>query len=124
MGLAMGAAVFVGGGLGSLLRYAISRVCLLYYPGFPAGTLIANLLGCFCIGLASVYFIDRAAAGSPQREFILVGFLGGLTTFSSFGFESYALMVQKRWLDLSLYLAGNLGLGLALLLFGRHLLNR
>lgn len=123
MGLATGAAVFVGGGLGSLLRYAISRVCLFYFPGFPAGTLIANLLGCFLIGLASVYFIDRLAA-SPQREFILVGFLGGLTTFSSFGFESYALMAQKRWLDLALYLAGNLGLGLGLLILGRHVLSR
>ncbi|MCB1191253.1 MAG: CrcB family protein [Leptospiraceae bacterium] len=113
--------VFLGSGIGGTLRFSISRIAAKFYPTFPFGTLVSNLLGMFLIGLFTLWFIDKNMLVSPYREMVLVGFLGGLTTFSSFGFETYTLFVQNRMLDLSFYLLGNIVIGFALLLLGRYL---
>jgi len=115
--------VFVAGGIGSLLRFTISRISAYFMPFFPLGTIISNTLGMFLIGLFSVLFIDKNLVVSPYREMILVGFLGGLTTFSSFGYETFYLLNQARWLELSLYLSGNVIIGFSLLILGRTLGN-
>ncbi len=88
------------------------------------GTLIVNLLGMFFVGLFSVWFIDKNLVQSPAREMILVGFLGGFTTFSTFGNESFSLLNQNRYSELFFYLGGNIFLGFGLLLIGKNLGNR
>lgn len=113
--------VFAGGGTGSLLRFIISKSMAAKYPLFPWGTLLANTIGTFLIGLLSIWLIDRNLLASPLREMILVGFLGGLTTFSSFSYESHTLLHAGRYSELGLYLAGNLIGGYILLIGGRVL---
>lgn len=111
--------VFIGGGIGSLLRFMIGRISTKFFPFFPLGTLISNLLGMFLIGILGILIIDKNLILSPYREMILVGFLGGLTTFSSFGYESYILFSQARWMDFILYFFGNLIIGFLLFIVGR-----
>lgn len=112
--------MFIGSGLGGLLRFSISRFLANYYPFFPLGTLIVNLLGMFLIGLFTVWFIDKNLLNSPYREMVLVGILGGLTTFSSFGYEAFLLLRDARWYAFFLYLGGNILVGFLLLTLGRY----
>ncbi|MCE9597170.1 MAG: CrcB family protein [Spirochaetia bacterium] len=113
--------VFLGGGLGSLLRFGLGRWTVTIYPGFPLGTMIANTLGAFLIGLLTLIFIDRNLLGSPYREMVLVGFLGGLTTFSSLCYESFVLYEAERWPALLIYVGTNVVVGFLLFLLGRQL---
>lgn len=85
--------VFVGGGLGSLLRHAVSASAQeLYARGdparFPVGTLLVNVIGCLLIGALASWCGKR----EPMRLLVLVGLLGGFTTFSSFGLEAIRLI--------------------------------
>jgi CrcB protein len=87
------ALVFLGGGLGSLLRHAAAEVAqrLPGEPGpgrFPYATLAVNVLGCLLIGFAAEWCADR----EPARALFVVGILGGFTTFSSFGLDTVRLL--------------------------------
>lgn len=85
--------VAVGGAIGSLLRYVISGVAqnLFRYSTFPSGTLVVNLLGCLLIGVASQLAEARGAFNDLSRALLFVGILGGFTTFSTFGNETFSL---------------------------------
>lgn len=86
-------AVFVGGGAGALTRYAITLASqAIAGHRFPVGTLACNVLGCMAAGAVLRLAVDRGEMGSPARLFVLTGFLGGLTTFSAFGFETAQLL--------------------------------
>ena len=100
------AAIFCGAGLGALLRVWFNTVSVGLSAIVPMGTLISNLLGCYLVGIAVAYFANHPAVSSEWRLFIITGFLGGLTTFSSFSAEVVALIErgQITW-----------GLGLALM---------
>jgi fluoride exporter len=85
--------VFVGGGMGAAARYWLSG----WVPGkiqsdFPVGTLAVNMLGCFLIGLLMSAFEERFLAQPSVRVFLTIGILGGFTTFSTFSFETVALI--------------------------------
>ena len=82
--------VGLGGFVGSVLRYSTTIAMTRCFPDerFPYGTLIVNTLGCLAIGFLGARSL---AADSPGRWFVIIGVLGGFTTFSSFGFETYAL---------------------------------
>lgn len=86
-------AVFVGGGLGSLARYLTGLAFLQRFgPGFPYGTLAINLAGCFLIGIIAELAQTRAyGIGSSTRLFLVVGVLGGFTTFSTFAYDAVTL---------------------------------
>jgi fluoride exporter len=83
-----------GGFIGSVLRYLIggSVQTLSQSIAFPYGTLAVNILGCFCIGFLSELFDTRAFIGTDTRTFLVVGILGGFTTFSAFGNETMNLI--------------------------------
>lgn len=87
-------AIFCGAGCGALLRAGFNVVGAGIAPGFPMGTLLANLAGGYLVGIAVAFFGNNAAIGPEWRLFIITGFLGGLTTFSSFSAEVVE-MVQR-----------------------------
>ena len=86
--------VGIGGCIGSALRYAVSLWFFRALPlaSFPASTLAVNLIGCFAIGLLSGLAESRALLGPELRVFLVIGLLGGFTTFSAFAYESVALL--------------------------------
>jgi fluoride exporter len=86
-------AVAVGGALGSLGRHAVNVIAHTLWPRFPAGTVIVNVVGCVVIGLlAGLLASERIAMRPHWREFVFVGLLGGFTTFSTFGLDTYVLL--------------------------------
>ncbi len=90
-------AVGAGGAAGSVLRYLLTgAVQRLAGNGFPAGTVVVNVLGSFAIGLLYVWLIERG--GSPGlRALLMAGLLGGFTTFSSFSLETVTLMMHGHY---------------------------
>lgn len=114
--------VMLGGSLGAASRYGISLLAAKAWGTyFPWGTLMANLLGCFLIGLIFA-LADRTRLLSPDMRLLLItGFLGALTTFSSFALETVnAGRVGMTLLPLTNILVNNIG-GLALAFFGMWL---
>jgi CrcB protein len=111
--------ISVGGALGALGRYGVSGfVQNRTGAAFPWGTLAANLLGCFIFGLAWTLAEKHLPVGGHARMAIFVGFLGAFTTFSTFAFESEALMRDAEWM----LFMGNVALqnfgGIALIIIG------
>jgi fluoride exporter len=86
-------AAFLGGGAGSALRYWLSgAVYRVASPTFPVGTLVVNIAGCFAIGLLMSVFEERFVVQPLLRIFLTIGVLGGFTTFSTFSYETIALL--------------------------------
>jgi CrcB protein len=83
-----------GGLIGSMLRYLINNwvYSLTDYPQFPYGVLIINIIGCLLIGFLSGLAETRDAFTPEVRIFIFIGILGGFTTFSSFGYDTFNLL--------------------------------
>jgi CrcB protein len=99
------AAVAVGGALGCLLRWYLAIFLNRYFPAIPPGTLAANLVGCYVIGVALGLFAAHPAIPLEWRLFITTGFCGGLTTFSTFSAEVVLLMQSGR----SMFALGAIG---------------
>ena len=109
-------AICAGASLGALLRWALALRLNALLPALPLGTLAANLVGGFLIGLA-MGWLDRHPELPPQvRLFIVTGFLGGLTTFSTFSAE-VVLHLHEGRLGSALVLAGSHLAGSLLLTF-------
>jgi CrcB protein len=89
-------AIFSGAGFGALLRWFLGTKLNALYPTIPLGTLSANLLGGYLIGLAIAFFASNTALAPEWRLFIITGFLGGLTTFSTFSAEIVTLIQVGR----------------------------
>lgn len=110
--------VAVGGALGALARYGLTGwVQAQVTGGFPWGTLVVNILGSFLLG-ASVAWLASSAVAPETREFFTIGLLGAFTTFSTFTYETVALVREGDLLRAGGYLAGSLGLGLVALVAG------
>ena len=89
-------AIFVGAGAGALLRWWLGNQLNTYFPPIPLGTLTANLVGAYVIGLAIAFFAWFAALAPEWRLLVITGFCGGLTTFSTFSAELVTLLQQGR----------------------------
>jgi CrcB protein len=113
--------VFIGlaGGLGALSRYGLAGVVQrLAGTGFPMGTAVVNVLGCFLFGLIWTLIEERMILPPGVKPYVLTGFMGAVTTFSTYTFETGALLSASQW---GLALANILGqtvLGLVFLFFG------
>ena len=91
-------AVFGGAGLGALLRWWLGGWLNQVFPTVPLGTLAANLIGGLLVGIASGYFTHNTAVPPEWRLLIITGFMGGLTTFSTFSLEVVTLIGrQEHW---------------------------
>lgn len=96
--------IFFGAGLGGVFRYWIANVTYFFLGRqFPYGTLVVNVSGCFLMGLLFAIISERFESIAPQlRSFLLIGFLGGYTTFSTFSIETLNLVENGAWLNASL----------------------
>lgn len=94
--LASVVSISVGAALGALLRWVLAGRFNPVHPSLPLGTLAANLIGGYLIGLAVAYFGERPDLPPEARLFVVTGFLGGLTTFSTYSAEVVMLMHEAR----------------------------
>jgi CrcB protein len=91
--------IAIGGAIGSVSRYLLSTVVLRATGSlFPAGTFVVNLIGCMVFGAVIGAAEQRFVLTPEARAFLLVGVLGGFTTFSSYTFESFTLMQDGQFL--------------------------
>ena len=113
--------VGAGGFIGSILRYVIGGLVQSAIPAalFPYGTFIINVSGCFAIGLLSQLSEAQGALGPGARAFIVVGILGGYTTFSTFANETVNLMRDGQYFASGTNMTGQIGLGLCAVWLGR-----
>jgi len=91
-------AISLGASIGAVSRWLLSTWLNALFPQIPPGTLAANLIGGYLIGLAVAFFGQHAALPPEWRLFVITGFLGGLTTFSTFSAEVTSLLQQGRLL--------------------------
>lgn len=100
--------VFFGAGIGGVLRYWGSNYVYKYLPPtFPYGTLAVNILGSFIIGIVMFYLDANELINQDIRIFLTVGFCGGLTTFSTFSFETINFLKEKELLFAGLNVLSN-----------------
>lgn len=109
-------AISLGAALGALLRWGLGVGLNHLFPAVPPGTLAANLVGGYLIGLAMALFAQAPDVPPEWRLFVITGFLGGLTTFSTFSAEVVAALQQGRigWAAATIgtHVMGSLGLTL------------
>jgi fluoride exporter len=116
--------VFIGGGLGSLLRFLISRfVVTTIESSFPIATLGINIIGCFLIGV----ILTLSKAGNINMAltiFLATGFCGGFTTFSTFAYENNTLIEFRQFASVALYISLSVVAGLMATYFGIVLIRK
>jgi CrcB protein len=105
--------VFIGAGLGGVLRHLINLLSVrLLGMAFPYGTLFINVTGSLAIGLVAGYFAFFGSAPQPVRLFLATGVLGGYTTFSTFSLDAALLMESGQIGAAALYVVGSVALSL------------
>lgn len=104
--------IWIGGGLGSVLRFGVQWIANRFIPiPFPLGTFLVNVIGCFCIG----FFYALSQEGSLSvswRLFLITGLCGGFTTFSSFSYEGLKLLQDGHYFNFTAYTLLSVALGL------------
>ncbi len=100
-------AIGIGAALGALLRWHLGTRLNSLFPTIPPGTLVANLIGAYVIGLSMAFFATFTAISPEWRLLVITGFCGGLTTFSTFSAEITMLLQQGQWLWAGASIAGH-----------------
>lgn len=111
--------VFLGGGLGSLVRFLLARIIPAHLFNIPMPILVVNVMGCFLIGVISEVLIFSSFKTYELRIFLITGFLGGFTTFSSFALE-FANLIEKKTANFEaiLYLALSVFISISVFFLG------
>jgi CrcB protein len=113
------------GAAGTLARYGLQGIVQIRAgSAFPYGTLLVNLTGCFFLALIGQFTLNRLVISPDWRVAIAVGFFGGYTTFSSFGWETAKMMEDGEWLRATTYVTASVLAGLFLSVVGIRLANR
>jgi CrcB protein len=113
------------GAIGTLARYGLQGVVQVRMGGgFPYGTLLINLTGCLLLGFIGQLTLNRMLISSDLRIAIAVGFFGGYTTFSSFGWETAKMLEDGEWMRATTYVSFSVVAGLLLSVVGIRLANR
>ncbi|HPS56049.1 MAG TPA: fluoride efflux transporter CrcB [Sedimentisphaerales bacterium] len=117
--------VGLGGFLGSVSRYLVTGLAqkISNNPFFPYGTMTVNIIGCFLIGLMAALVQNKGYFGPNVRLFIMVGFIGGFTTFSTFSNETLSLITDGQFFAAAINIIASVGLGLFGVWFGYVVVN-
>jgi CrcB protein len=111
--------IAVGSAIGGVSRYLVGGLVQRLTAGtFPAGTLLINITGSFLLGAILRYGIDTPTITPELRAFLTVGLCGGYTTFSTFSYETVALLEDGEWSRAALYVALSVGLSLVATFLG------
>jgi len=115
--------VGLGGLLGSMLRYTLGGLIVRWKAGwsFPLETLLINVTGCVVIGLLAGLSESRGVFTGSTRAFLFTGVLGGFTTFSAFGYETFQLLRDGQWLAAAASTSLQVGLGIGGVWLGNSL---
>ncbi|MBU3714485.1 MAG: fluoride efflux transporter CrcB [Ferruginibacter sp.] len=113
--------VFIGGGIGSGLRYICSYS--IKSATFPAATFIVNIIGSFAIGALFALSIKGSIANPHWKLFLTSGICGGFTTLSAFSFENVQLIQEGKWMTFALYTIGTIFLGIIAALLGYKIIH-
>lgn len=116
------ALVFVGGGLGSALRFGVGKLFISSLNKFPTATFLVNMIGCLLIGLFVAYF--SKSENSFYKLLLVTGFCGGFTTFSTFSNESIILLKNNQFTLAIIYILSSLIVGLLATFLGYFLMNK
>ena len=116
--------VFLGGGLGSALRYLVTSAMNQYSKVLPFGTFTVNILGCLLIGMILGYAQRENTLTSNQTLLLATGFCGGFTTFSAFANENLELIKNGEIFNFSVYTIGSILVGVLAVFIGFYLTNR
>ena len=111
--------VFAGAGIGGALRHAVNvAMARLSGFGFPAGTMVVNIVGSFAMGLLAGWFLIRPGYSQDVRLFLTTGVLGGFTTFSAFSLDAALLIERGAWGWAALYALGSVVAAIGALFIG------
>ena len=111
--------VFIGGGIGTVFRYLLSKLIPYSGNGFPWSTFSTNLIGCFIIGILSSYFLKTVS--NDQSDLVLfstIGLCGGITTFSTYAYENLNLIKSEDHLNFLIYTLISVILGIIMVYLG------
>lgn len=110
--------VFIGGGIGSVLRYLVGKFLKMPASGFPWSTFSVNVLGSLIIGILMGITLKNSALSDNQSLFLITGLCGGFTTFSAFAYENQVFLKEGDFINFFVYTLGSIGVGLAAVFFG------
>ena len=117
--------VATGGALGAITRFLCGKIgmtlCTGYIFGVPILTTVVNVAGCFMAGMVLATLAGQGGSESGMRSFLVVGFLGGFTTFSAFGVESLAVLHERGFRVFVLFVGINIFAALSALAVGRYI---
>ena len=101
--------VALGGAMGSVARFLLAdAVYALFGRAFPYGILTVNVIGCFAMGFLAILMVEKLALSGAWTSLVLIGVLGGFTTFSSFSLDALTLIEEGKWGLSLLYIAASL----------------
>ena len=110
--------VFVGGGIGSALRYMVGKFLKTSASGFPWSTFSVNVLGSLLIGILMGATLKNSSFSANQTLLLIPGLCGGFTTFSAFAYENQVFLKEGDFTSFFIYTFGSIGLGLAAVFLG------
>ena len=110
--------VFIGGGVGSVLRYLVGTFLKVPSSGFPWGTFSVNVLGSLAIGILMGLTLKNSTLTENQTLLLVTGLCGGFTTFSAFAYENQVFLKDGDFTSFFVYTLGSIGIGLAAIFLG------